>query len=1348
MFNFFGSIHTQLTAHNASSSKPPILALVAALTLVAGCDDGGGSSGVANGGQIALDDAKVYSMIEERRYEVLPGVGNTSDVNVESWRWNDTPFRFGPLVECSGLEGFDSSLAARNLGEACSITDRCNFSFDQADRDNEDGTRSSSFVVEVPVLKAPIGLSYRLRGLTDRGETVNSSATFCLVPVNEAPSAENDSFTVVQGDILRIDAASAINLLSNDVDDDDRSNTALTVATTPLVAPQFATQFTLGADGGFSYRFDGDLSVQGGNTVVDTFQYQISDGIHTSSAEVRITVVSRNDPPVVNGTIPGHTAVIGIPTEFDFSSAFSDPEGSQLQYSLVPGSLPANSDLRASVLGVLTGTAGPNDAGNYTVTAVASDGVSSASSNFLLTIADNQSPVITALADQSIAFGTLFNLDVSQSFRDPEGAPLTYSLVSEPASDLVINPQSGLISGNLPEAGTFEITVSASDGFNGPVSSTFLITQGARPNRAPLFSGVIDNQGILLGQTPTAVTGGFTDLDDDALTYSISSIPPGMTFSETAGTLAGTPTQLGIFTLTISATDTAGASADSNAFTITVTEVPNEAPTFGSPIQDLTATEGVAITPFTAAFTDPEGRALTYTSTLLPAGLSLNAETGEVSGTPTSSGIVDVTITAQDDAGDTSTSNSFTISVEPPANVPPAFTGSIADVIVTVGTAISSISGNFTDTDPLTYSSTTLPAGIALNTTTGVLTGTPTEVGTTSVSLTATDPDAGSVTSNTFVIMVSDVPNNPPTNSNAIPAQSAVVGTAVSAFNIAGFFNDIDTDDTLTFNVSSANALPTGLSLSAAGVITGTPTAIGSFTVVVTATDDDNAAASSSPFIYTVTSANADPVISGRTPTGTINLVVGGGDTVEFTVSDESVATLEYTVSSSSTAVSVVAVADGEYEISGISAGTSILTFTVTDELGLTDTETVTVIVATPTDNPPQINSVTPSAASVTVNPGTPLSVAVAATDETVSTLVYTASSSNTAVATVTAGTGGNYTVTANPVSSTSPGGTTTIVLTVTDASDQADTYTFTVNVPAPAQNLPPEITGRSPPADPILSILVGDTDPVTISVTDEDEASLVYTSISSPAGIVSITSTGDGSYQISGVAAGTTTVTLSVTDDLDQTDTEIFDVQVPDPDPQLAPVFTGAIGDESFPEGVAIDPLDVSVFFTDPNSDVMTFTDSGLPAGLSMSSVGIISGTPEATGVASITSVIISAIDLTGSNTATDADAFDIAITVANQAPQFTGPISDEVFVAGTPIPPIDMSLFFTDPEGDAITLSDSGFPTGLSMDLNGIVTGTPTLVDPLEPETTVVSITAIDSLGSATATVSDPFEVAVISP
>ena len=583
----------------AYARKSAILICTAMITTIAGCSSsssGGGSAVGADGAAVVLTtdgDSSIHSLEEQLTFEILPTIGLDS-VNIVRWRWSPEPVRAGALAECGGRENFDLNLAVDSLAEACTLDSSCNFSFDQTAGTDSQGQNGARFLIDVPILKAPVGLTYELEATTNLDETLISTTTFCLIPINESPLASDDAYTVVQGETLVVTSSSQLNLLSNDADDVDTSNLPeLAISTTPLAAPQLASEFSLAADGGFTYRFDGDLSAFNGNRANDAFTYQVTDGVNTATAEVRLTIVSSDDPPVQTSDIPPHTATAGIATEFDFSGNFQDPENSQLLFSAVEGTLPPSGNLDVSVLGVLSGVPAAGDVGNFTVSVEASDTVNQPlPASFLLTVVDNQQPTFSQLSDISVDFGQLLIVDTALNFSDPEGQPLSFSLSTEPATGISINPANGLISGTVAEPGTYTFTVTASDGFSEPVSTQFIVTQGEQPNRAPVLANQIANQGVTVGDSITAISGDFNDLDGDELSFSISSVPPGLSFNAATGVLSGVASSVGIFNLTITATDSEGAATPSNNFTLTVTALPNDPPVLASNVPNQSGVVG------------------------------------------------------------------------------------------------------------------------------------------------------------------------------------------------------------------------------------------------------------------------------------------------------------------------------------------------------------------------------------------------------------------------------------------------------------------------------------------------------------------------------------------------------------------------------------------------------------------------------------------------------------------------------------------------------------------------------------------------------------------------------------
>jgi outer membrane protein OmpA-like peptidoglycan-associated protein len=180
-----------------------------------------------------------------------------------------------------------------------------------------------------------------------------------------------------------------------------------------------------------------------------------------------------------------------------------------------------------------------------------------------------------------------------------------------------------------------------------------------------------------------------------------------------------------------------------------ITAASADAPIFTDDTIALSATVGTAYSDSVAA----SGTGVTYSISAgtLPAGLSLNSSTGEITGTPTAAGEFTFTIKAENTDG--SDLVEFTIVVSSVSN-PPVFTDDTIALSATVGTAYSdSVAASGTG---VTYSvdEGLLPYGLTLDSSTGAITGTPTAAGEYTVVIRAQN-DAGSDYVE-FTIVVSD----------------------------------------------------------------------------------------------------------------------------------------------------------------------------------------------------------------------------------------------------------------------------------------------------------------------------------------------------------------------------------------------------------------------------------------------------------------------------------------------------------------------------------------------------------------------------------------------------------------
>jgi hypothetical protein len=157
------------------------------------------------------------------------------------------------------------------------------------------------------------------------------------------------------------------------------------------------------------------------------------------------------------------------------------------------------------------------------------------------------------------------------------------------------------------------------------------------------------------------------------------------------------------------------------------------------PVENQTSNSGTAITPLHIPATDTDpGQVLTYSATGLPPGLSINATTGVITGTPTTGSLTphSVTVTATDTTG-ASGSVTFEWTINNIISVTP-----VGTQLSTVSVAITPLPITATDTNPLatlSFGATGLPPGLSIDSSTGVISGTPTTTETTVVTVTVTD---------------------------------------------------------------------------------------------------------------------------------------------------------------------------------------------------------------------------------------------------------------------------------------------------------------------------------------------------------------------------------------------------------------------------------------------------------------------------------------------------------------------------------------------------------------------------------------------------------------------------------
>ena len=516
---------------------------------------------------IVLDDGQTadQQVLDEDTTASITIRGIDTEGSVRSWRWSSSPIEQGDLTECGNVPDYNSNLAADSLIDACASENDCRMDFELQSSEPD----TAQFLLRTPVLTAPVGVKYRLTATDNDGGSGNADYTFCLLSVNDAPEPEDDSFTVLEGQVLDISGSDLINLLSNDKDDtDDVNSKPLRVITIPVTAPASADVFELRADGGFSYSFKGVNLIK---NVADIFEYSVTDGQYTASASVTINVVARNDAPITNGTISNIEEVAGIGFSLDFADFYSDPEGNTLGFSVLSGTFPPSGGIKLSPVGVLGGEGEAIDVGDYAYTMLITDGVSSTTSEISITILDNEPVIGLAIADQTAIENSAISVAVAARFTDPERQAIVYTIDSSDTEvDLSINSRTGVITGFISEPGDYDVDVSADDGYNTPTTTTMTFEVEA-DNASPSFFGRIANQEVDFGDSISRIRPIFTDPDGDRLTYRLQGVSPtGLTLNTGNGQLTGRPRQTGDYSLRIVATDPGGLFAQSNVFILSV----------------------------------------------------------------------------------------------------------------------------------------------------------------------------------------------------------------------------------------------------------------------------------------------------------------------------------------------------------------------------------------------------------------------------------------------------------------------------------------------------------------------------------------------------------------------------------------------------------------------------------------------------------------------------------------------------------------------------------------------------------------------------------------------------------
>ena len=540
---------------------------------------------------------------------------------------------------------------------------------------------------------------------------------------------------------------------------------------------------------GGTFAFSTPSALLNAGTSTQTVAFTPQDTANYLSTSALVAVIVTPPAPTINSLLTANGKVGEV-----FSYQIS---GTDSPKNFAAEGLPLGLNLDA-IRGGISGA--PRVAGTYSIALrAANDGGSSGPFTLVLKILP-ATPVINNTA----AIVGVIGHELSYQMRAAND-PVSFTATNLPGG-LSLNPSTGVIAGTPTVLGSVKVSVTA-------------VNEGGTGFETLLFNIYPEPPVVTSGTAATATIGKSFSYQIQGtnlpIGYYARGLPVGLTCSTDTGLISGVPQALGKTVIDFGAYNEGGTGTQQLVLNV----VPPQ-PVLSGPY-NLTLRTNVPFSYQIIASNKPTG----YNATNLPAWLKLDTVSGALTGTPLTAGSVSLGLEASNEGGTGRATLSLVVT---PQAVAPLISGQLSVVIpVNVPFQYTIQASNV----PTKFTATNLPAGLALDAATGIISGTPTVPGTSAVVLGASN-EGGS--SNSPSLQIKVLPSAPVINSELAATASA----------LSGFRYQITASNQPTRY--DATGLPSGLAINkTTGMISGTPQKAGTAAILITASNEGGDGAAS-----------------------------------------------------------------------------------------------------------------------------------------------------------------------------------------------------------------------------------------------------------------------------------------------------------------------------------------------------------------------------------------------------------------------------------------------------------------------------------------------------------------------